>query len=101
MRSFDKNKNIAKANKLAEQRHLESKGLIKEADGKHMPIQKEITGYSGVEPNDVKESPLKNELIKFVEWLDDNVSYHQHPINMRDVDGYIRNKNEQEGLGSH
>ncbi len=30
MRKFDKNKNIKKANLLAEQRHLESKGLIKE-----------------------------------------------------------------------
>ena len=30
MRSFDKNKNIAKANLLAEQRYLESKEIIKE-----------------------------------------------------------------------
>jgi len=32
MRKFDKNKNIKKANLLAEQRHLESKGLIKEEE---------------------------------------------------------------------
>lgn len=30
MRRFDKKNNIAKANLLAEQRYLESKGLIKE-----------------------------------------------------------------------
>lgn len=33
MRRFDKTKNILKANILAEQRYLESKGLIKENDG--------------------------------------------------------------------
>ncbi len=32
MRKFDKSKNIKKANLLAEQRHLESKGLIKEEE---------------------------------------------------------------------
>jgi|TARA_R110000824_G_scaffold365804_1_gene554346 hypothetical protein len=53
MRSFDKNKNIAKANLLAEQRYLESKEIIKESfheadgtpigvDGQHRPIKKKV-----------------------------------------------------------
>jgi hypothetical protein len=56
MRKSDKKKNIAKANLLAEQRYLESKGLVKESfhepdgtpigvDHNHMPITKDRYRY--------------------------------------------------------
>jgi len=41
MRRFDKKQNIQKANLIAEQRYLESKGLIKEGIQMGLPIQKE------------------------------------------------------------
>tara|TARA_R110000803_G_scaffold74903_2_gene139008 strand:+ start:7211 stop:7504 length:294 start_codon:yes stop_codon:yes gene_type:complete len=97
MRRFDKKVKVEKANLIAEQRYLASKGLVKEGetDSRHMSIQKEITDYPGVKPIEANISPLKNELIEFVEWLDNNVSYNQHSINMSNIDDYIRNKDEQ------
>ena len=97
MRRFDKKVKVEKANLIAEQRYLKSKGLVKESEvgNNHVSIQKEISDYPGVKPIEVSRSPLKNDLIEFVEWLDINVSYHQHPINMSNIDEYIRDKDEQ------
>ena len=64
MRRFDKNKSVKKANLLAEQRYLESKGLINENIGEE-PI-------SEVEPvnneDQIPEVPeaLKNEIMNFL-----------------------------------
>lgn len=50
MRRFDKNKNIKKANLLAEQRYLESKGIIKEnIEEEYYDSRKEVENYVDAE----------------------------------------------------
>jgi hypothetical protein len=49
MRRFDKNKNIKKANLLAEQRHLQSKGLINENDSEDWELEDRKQQY-GINP---------------------------------------------------
>lgn len=46
MRRFDKNKNIMKVNLLAEQRYLESKGLIKEANDRNYEERQKLMNSS-------------------------------------------------------
>jgi hypothetical protein len=63
MRRFDKKKNMNKANLLAEQRHLQTKGLVKESfrdvdetpigvDHNHTPIKSENEFIPGVSDSD-------------------------------------------------
>ena len=56
MRRFDKNENIKKANLLAEQRHLQSKGLISENDSEDTELESRRQEYDmnpEIEPDDL------------------------------------------------
>lgn len=91
MRRFDKKKNIQKANILAEQRHLESKGLLKEGDGKsgvHLELKSIVKQlYSGL-----KKSALK------VGLFTDNGNTKLIGDDTPQVMVVIMNSNEQEDI---
>ena len=62
MRRFDKNKNIARANILAEQRYLESKGFVNEIGPKM--AAKAFPALGNSRPQDGREQRILNDAAK-------------------------------------
>ena len=60
MRRFDKNKNITRANILAEQRYLESKGLINENDNQRPLRNQESSSYDNSPMRHLNGEEFKN-----------------------------------------
>jgi hypothetical protein len=64
MRRFDKNENIRKANMLAEQRYLKSKGLISENDSEDWELEDRKKQYGinpEIEPTDLQYNELRED----------------------------------------
>jgi hypothetical protein len=64
MRRFDKNENIRKANLLAEQRYLKSKGLISENDNEDWELEDRKQQYGinpEIEPTDLQYNELRED----------------------------------------
>jgi hypothetical protein len=64
MRRFDKNENIRKANMLAEQRYLKSKGLVSENDSEDWELEDRKQQYGinpEIEPTDLQYNELRED----------------------------------------
>jgi hypothetical protein len=86
MRRFDKNKNMQKANQLAEQRHLESNSLIRENEID--PVQE--TFCIGGRSQEVKDFLIQNEMPAKGTLL--------YTLNTMGVRGVDQNQNQQSKL---